>query len=113
MRYPQFLKEGGGIGFIAPSFGCSIEPYKSGFENAIKKWKEQGYAIALGPNCYASSGIGISNLPEECAKEVMSAFAGSDALKGEDEKPRKSDANAEAGRLFDVDVIISCGGGEL
>ena len=29
MRYPEFLKDNGSIGFVAPSFGCNIEPYKS------------------------------------------------------------------------------------
>lgn len=28
MRYPEFLAEGGIIGFVAPSFGCATEPYK-------------------------------------------------------------------------------------
>ena len=27
MRYPEFLSEGGTIGFVAPSFGCATEPY--------------------------------------------------------------------------------------
>lgn len=36
MRIPKFLKDGGTIGFVAPSFGCNIEPYKSGFINAQK-----------------------------------------------------------------------------
>lgn len=29
MRYGKFLPENGTIGFVAPSFGCNIEPYKS------------------------------------------------------------------------------------
>ena len=45
MRYPQFLKPGGTIGFVAPSFGCNIEPYKSAFLNAQNKWKEMGYTF--------------------------------------------------------------------
>lgn len=48
MRYPEFLKENGTIGFVAPSFGCNMEPYKSAFENALRKWKEMGYGIDLG-----------------------------------------------------------------
>ena len=38
MRYPVDLKEGGCIGFPAPSFGCAIEPYYSAFRNSLEKW---------------------------------------------------------------------------
>ena len=90
MRYGHFLPKGGTIGFIAPSFGCNIEPYKSGFINAQKKWKKQGYQLSLGPNVYEGSGLGISSTPENCAAEFMEYY----------------------GRE-DNDVLISCGGGEL
>ena len=70
MRYPEFLKENGIIGFVAPSFGCSIEPYKTAFQNALRRWEEMGYKTHLGPNCYASSGIGISNNPKLCGEEL-------------------------------------------
>ncbi len=90
MRYGQFLKEGGVIGFVAPSFGCATEPYKSAFNNALKKFKEEGYAVDIGPNCYAEKGIGISNTPEECGKELTEHYV------------NKTN-----------DVLISCGGGEL
>ena len=63
MRFPENLKKGGTIGFVAPSFGCTTEPYKSAFANAQKKWKEMGYQLDLGPNCYAEHGIGISAAP--------------------------------------------------
>ena len=56
MRFPENLKKGGTIGFVAPSFGCTTEPYKSAFANAQKKWKEMGYQLDLGPNCYAEHG---------------------------------------------------------
>ena len=75
---------------MAPSFGCATEPYRSCFDNAQKKFKELGYQLALGPNCYESAGIGISNTPEKCGAEVMEMF----------------------GRA-DVDCLISCGGGEM
>lgn len=90
MRYPQFLKEKGIIGFVAPSFGASIEPYKSAFDNAQKKLKKKGYQLELGPNCYEGCGIGISNTPEKCGQELTEYYC--------------SDSN---------DVLISCGGGEL
>ena len=90
MKYPKFLTDGGTIGFIAPSFGCTIEPYKSGFEAAIKKFREMGYNIYLGENCYRDDGIGISSSPENCGRELTEVYCGSEA-----------------------DIIISCGGGEL
>lgn len=90
MRYPKFLQQNGTIGFVAPSFGCNIEPYKSGFLNAQRKWREQGYQLQLGPNCYAGEGVGISNTPEKCGKELTDYYC---------------DKNN--------DCLISCGGGEL
>lgn len=90
MRVPEFIKKEDTIGFVAPSYGCSIEPYKSAFDNARKKLKERGYVLDLGPNCYEGKGIGISNTPEKCGEEINTYFA-----------------------KDDVDALISCGGGEL
>ena len=95
MRYPEFLKKGGTIGFIAPSFGCAIEPYKTRFDNAGNEFKKRGYNLWFGPNCYEGSGIGISNTPEKCAEELNLVMT--DRIDTPD-KP---------------DVIITCGGGEL
>ena len=90
MRYPKFLQENGTIGFVAPSFGCNMEPYYSAFQNALKVWKGMGYKTSLGPNCFVGEGIGISNKPELCGKELNDWYCDKD-----------------------VDAIISCGGGEL
>ena len=90
MRYPEFLKPGGTIGFAAPSFGCSTEPYKTAFDHALKFFSSKGYRLQLGPNAYAGDGIGISSSPESCGKEFTEMY-----LSGEN------------------DAIISCGGGEL
>lgn len=90
MRYGKFLPEHGTIGFVAPSFGCNIEPYKSAFDNAKKKWTQDGYQLDPGPNVYEGSGLGISNTPELCAKEFNQWYA------------KKEN-----------DILISCGGGEL
>ena len=57
MKYGKFLPENGTIGFVAPSFGCNIEPYKSAFENAQKVWTKEGYSLSLGPNVYEGCGI--------------------------------------------------------
>lgn len=90
MRIPNFLQDGGTIGFAAPSFGCNIEPYKSGFVSAQKKFMEMGYKLEIGENCYEGCGVGISNTPEKCGDELNSFMA----------KKR-------------ADAVISCGGGEL
>ncbi len=90
MRYPKDLQPGGCIGFLAPSFGCAFEPYKSAFNNGLKRFATKGYSYELGPNCYAMEGVGISNTPLKCGEEVNASFLS-----------EKSD------------VLISCGGGEL
>lgn len=90
MRYPKSIEKGGSIGFLAPSFGCNIEPYKSAFDNALKKFQGMGYQVELGPNCYAGEGVGISNTSEKCGAEVNQMFCDSE-----------------------TDVLMSCGGGEL
>lgn len=100
MRYPKPLQPGGTIGFIAPSFGCAIEPYKTRFENALSLFREMGYKTYLGPNCYEGSGIGISNTPEKCGEELMDVMT-----------TGVSRYDAESGER--ADVIITCGGGEL
>ena len=90
MRYGKFLKEGGTIGFLAPSFGCNTEPYLSGFNRAQEVFAGQGYSLVFGPNVYEGSGIGISSSPESCGQEFMDSYTDPES-----------------------DVLISCGGGEL
>ena len=90
MRYPDNLRDNGRIGFVAPSFGCATEPYKSAFNNALSKFGEMGYTLVTGPNCYEALGIGISNTPDKCGKELTEYYIADNS-----------------------DVIISCGGGEL
>ena len=90
MRFPEFLKENGTIGFVAPSFGCNIEPYRTAFDHAQEKFKALGHTLVLGPNCYEGKGIGISNTPAACGQELTEGYLSSDS-----------------------DVLISCGGGEL
>ncbi len=90
MRYPKFLKKNGTIAFVAPSCGCAIEPYKSGFLRAQDKWRRQGFLLEFGPNCYAGEGIGISNTPDKCGDELTKYYCD-----------------------ITSDCIISCGGGEL
>lgn len=90
MKYPKFLQENGTIAFVAPSFGCAIEPYKSGFRNAQEKWRKLGFSMEFGPNCHASDGVGISSTPKKCGEELTEYYCNTTS-----------------------DCIISCGGGEL
>lgn len=90
MRYPEFLQQNGTIAFVAPSFGCATEPYRSGFLSAQERWRKQGFSLEFGPNCYVEQGVGISNAPDKCGAELTEYYC--------------SETN---------DCIISCGGGEL
>lgn len=90
MRYPRFLEESGTIGFVAPAFGCTVEPYRTAFAHAKEKLQQMGYGIVLGPNVYAMEGIGISNTPQKCGEELNDAYCSKES-----------------------DVLIACGGGEL
>ncbi len=90
MRYPKFLAPGDTIGFVAPSYGCNIDPYKTAFESALHTFEGLGLSVELGPNCFSGDGIGISNTPEKCAAELMEYYC-------------KNSNQA----------LISCGGGEL
>ena len=90
MRYPAFLSDGAVIGFPAPSFGCSIEPYRSAFDRAQRVLREKGYRTVCGPNAYACDGTGISSSPERCGREITGMLLSKD-----------------------TDALISCGGGEL
>lgn len=90
MRYPDFIKENDEIGFVSPSFGCAIEPYKSAFDAALKNFERLGYRTNVGPNCYKTDGIGISTSPDKCGTEFTEYYL--------------SEKNS---------CLISCGGGEL
>lgn len=90
MRFPKHLSKNGTIGFVAPSFGCQIEPYHTAFGAALEKFKQLGHQIDLGPNCYEGLGIGISNTPEKCGQELTDYYCSKEN-----------------------EVLISCGGGEL
>jgi muramoyltetrapeptide carboxypeptidase LdcA involved in peptidoglycan recycling len=90
MKYPKFLKEGGVIGCVAPSFGCNIEPYHSAFLHACNRFTQMGYGLDLGLNCFAGDGIGISSTPQSCGEELTNYYAS-----------------------YKNDILLSCGGGEL
>ncbi len=90
MRYPEFLNQGGAIGFPAPSFGGATYPYKERLEKALETLKTLGYQTKPGPNAFICEGVGISNTPEKCAQELMETYCDPE-----------------------TDALISCGGGEL
>ena len=90
MKYPNGLKKNGKIGLVAPSFGCTFEPYKSCMDSAIKRFNYMGYTILEGSNCRRDDGIGISSSPKNCGEELTEFYLSKDC-----------------------DVLISCGGGEL
>ncbi len=90
MKYPAFLKKNETIGYVAPSFGCAIEPYRAAFERSRHLFKKKMLGEQLGENCFKSDGIGISTSPEACAREFVEMYV--------DERNQ---------------ALISCGGGEL
>ncbi len=90
MRYPQGLKLGDTIGFVAPSFGASIEPYASCLTAAQDTFQNMGYKTYEYPCSRKSDGFGISTKPTVCAQEFEDAWG---------------DRTSQ--------VLMSCGGGEL
>lgn len=74
MRYPAFLKENDTLGFVAPSFGCTIEPYLSTFKECVYQFEDKGYRTIIGENVYKDDGVGISTSPKECARELMEFY---------------------------------------
>lgn len=74
IRKPEPLQKGDAITLIAPSFGCTTEPYLTRFEAAIKRLKKEGYLIIEGPNVRRADGVCSSASPQERAKEFMDAY---------------------------------------
>ena len=89
MKRPPYLQKGDAIALVAPSFGCTTEPYLTRLGVAIERWQRKGFKVLAGPNVYREDGIISSAPPEERAKEIM------DALR----------SNAS--------LVLSVGGGEL
>lgn len=89
MKKVNFLKENGKISLVAPSFGCTTEPYKTRLEVAIKNLESEGFVIEQGENIFLSNHKVRSNTKRKCAKEFMDAY--------------QSDSSC----------VISVGGGEI
>ena len=90
MRFPEFLRAGDTIGFTAPSFGCSIEPYRSRFDSAQERFRQMGHRLVCSDNVYADDGIGISTAPDVCARQFTGMYCSEETR-----------------------AVISCGGGEM
>lgn len=90
MKYPEFLSPGGRIGYVAPSFGCNTEPYRSCLDSARNYFRSRGYGEACGCNIYAGEGVGISASPAACAAELTEGYLSEES-----------------------EVLFSVGGGEL
>jgi len=88
MKEFNYLKKNGEIAVIAPSFGATIEPYKTRTYEAIKNFEKLGYKVQVGSNVFLNKGNARSNKAKKCANEFMEAY------------------------LSDCNVIISVGGGE-
>lgn len=71
MKYPHFLKNK--INLIAPSFGCTTEPYYSRLLMAIRHFLDEGINVIKGPNIFLSNGP-RSNTAFLCAKEFLDSY---------------------------------------
>ena len=89
MKKINYLKENNKISLIAPSFGCTTEPYYTRLLEAIKNLQEDGFELDLGENIFLAKHKARSSTSRSCAKEFMKAY--------------ESDSKA----------IISVGGGEI
>ncbi len=90
MKYPEFLNSQSCIGFPAPSFGASTEPYKTRFTQALEVFRKEGFLPLPGTNAFRGDGVGICNTPLHCAGELTAMYCDGD-----------------------IDGFISVGGGEL
>ena len=71
---PEFLNKNDTIMLVAPSFGCTISPYKERLSASIANFKRLKYNIIEGDNIRKDLGKAASNTPKLRAKEIMDAF---------------------------------------
>jgi len=79
-KRPVFLKKGDIIDLVAPSFGCTTEPYLTRLEIAKKQFQKRGFIVRDGPNIYKEEGAAASATPKERADELMEAFKSDSSL---------------------------------
>jgi muramoyltetrapeptide carboxypeptidase LdcA involved in peptidoglycan recycling len=90
MKDIRYLKKGDKISLIAPSFGCTTEPYLTRLDVAEKNIEEDGFILERGENIRLSKNKLRSNTARKCAQEFNKAYLESDSS-----------------------TIISVGGGEI
>lgn len=90
MRYPEPIKKNGTIALAAPSFGCTIEPYKTRLEAAILNLKSKGYDIREAPHVRLDEAIGRSGPEDVLGAELNGLYLSPE-----------------------TDAVLSVGGGEL
>ena len=73
-RTPPYLQSGDTISLVAPSFGCTTEPYLTRLGAAIKRLQKAGYKIKIGENVYRNDGVCASASPQERVDEFMKAY---------------------------------------
>ena len=89
MKIPPNLAKGDEVALIAPSFGCTTEPYATRLDVSIANWKKRGHPVKEGKNVRLAEGVLASASPKERAEEFMEAYA----------------SNAK--------LVLSVGGGEM
>ena len=75
MRIPANLQTGDRVALIAPSFGCTTEPYLTRLNAAIAMWKKHGHPIVEGKNVHRADGVACSAPGKDRAEEFMEAYA--------------------------------------
>ena len=88
MRTPPNLQPGHAIALVAPSFGCTTEPYLTRLDAAEAMWRKRGHPVLEGRNVRLAEGLAASASGKDRAKEFMDAYAS------------------------DAKLILSVGGGE-
>ena len=88
MRIPPNLVSGDKVALVAPSFGCTTEPYLTRLDVAIASWRKKGHSVVEGKNVRLAEGLAASASGKERAEEFMEAYAS------------------------DAKLILSVGGGE-
>lgn len=73
MKYPDFLDKNNKILMIAPSFGCTTEPYESRLKKSFEVFKEYRFEPTYGPNAFSSIGH-RSNTIAMVVKEFMDGY---------------------------------------
>lgn len=73
MKYPDFLKEKGTIGIVAPSFGISGSPYRIKYDQAITMWNERGHEVKSVPHIFD-----FLHSPEISVKELEDFYVSKD-----------------------------------